>query len=52
MLTCFSYGNLAAADHLELIFVHHDDRVGINPDTQDLRMRYNYRLHITFTMTF
>jgi uncharacterized membrane protein len=51
-LTRSRYGNVSAAEHLELILVHHDDRVGINPDTQEFRMRCDYRLHITFAMTF
>src|SRR5216684_1925653 len=52
LLTHIRYGNFAAAEHLELIFVHDDDGVGINPDTQQLRMRCDYWLHITFAMTF
>jgi hypothetical protein len=35
-MTRFRYGDLAAAQYLKSIFVHHNDRVGINPDTQQL----------------
>ena len=52
MLTRFRDGNFAAAEHFELIFVHHDDRVWINPDTQELRMRRDNWFQITFPMTF
>ena len=52
MLTRFRDGNFAAAEHFELIFVHHDDRVWINPDTQEPRMRRHDWLHIAFAMTF
>jgi hypothetical protein len=51
LLARLRYGDFAAAEYFKLIFVHHDNRVGINPDTQQFRMRRDYWLHITFAMT-
>ena len=51
-MTHFRYGNFAAAQHVELITVQHDDRVGVYPDAEQLRMRRHYWFHVMFAMSF
>ena len=51
-MTRFRYGHFAAAQHLELITLQHDDRVGVYSNAEQLRVRRHYRFHVMFAMSF
>src|SRR5207302_7511588 len=51
-MTRFRYRHFAAAQHLELITVQHDDRVGVYSDAEQLRMRRHHWFHVMFAMSF
>src|SRR5258708_13815609 len=50
-MTRFRDSNFAAADNLELIPLYNDDRIGVDPDPEQLGMRCYYRFQVMFAMT-
>jgi hypothetical protein len=50
-MTLLRYSDSATADNLELVPLYNDDRIGIDPDAEQLGMRRNYRFQVMLAMT-